>query len=40
MIQVIDRDNIILDDLFFKTTQQYEHIEKLEISNWIDELLK
>ena len=40
MIQVIDRKEIVLDDRFFETKQEYEHIEKLEISNWLDELLK
>ena len=40
MIQVIDRKEIVLDDRFFETKLEYEHIEKLEISNWLDELLK
>jgi hypothetical protein len=40
MIQIIDREKIELDDDFFKLNEKYRNIEKLEISNWIDQLLK
>ena len=40
MIQIIDREKIEIDDDFFKFNEKYKNIEKLEISNWIDQLLK
>lgn len=40
MIQVIDRENIVLNNDFFEFEQDYNNIERLEISNWLDELLK
>jgi len=40
MIQVIDRENIVLNNGFFELKEDYNNIERLEISNWINELLK
>jgi hypothetical protein len=40
MIQIIGRKGIVIKDDFFKTEGQYKNIERLEISNWVEQLLK
>lgn len=40
MIQIVDREKVQIEDDFFNRTGSYDHIECLEISNWIDKLLK
>jgi hypothetical protein len=39
MIQIIDRKKVVIDKDFFKSKEDYKNIEKLEISNWIENLL-
>lgn len=39
MIQIIDRKNIQIEEAFFQNFAAYHNIEKLEINNWILELL-
>ncbi|MFD2601210.1 hypothetical protein [Flavobacterium suzhouense] len=39
MIQVIDRENVTIDTSFFDFDVKYKDVERLEISNWVKELL-
>ncbi|MNL77208.1 hypothetical protein D3C87_2033370 [compost metagenome] len=39
MIQIIDRKKVVIDNNFFSCKENYKNIEKLEISNWIENLL-
>ena len=39
MIQIIDRGEVVIEENFFKFKAKYKDIEKLEISNWVDNLL-
>jgi hypothetical protein len=39
MIQIIDRKKVVIDKNFFSCKENYRNIEKLEISNWIENLL-
>ena len=39
MIQVIDREDIIIKENFFSAFEKYKNIEELEIDNWIKRLM-